>query len=59
MNNILSAMRNSPQLTRVWVRTGDAKTPLVCVWKDASLTLVERTDPSSLKNEVGGIGLCA
>jgi hypothetical protein len=32
---ILSTIRNSPQLTRVWVRTGDARTPLACVWKQA------------------------
>jgi hypothetical protein len=59
MNTILSAIRSPRQLTCFWVPTGDSRTPLVCVWKEASLSLVGRTDPSSLKNDVGGIGLCA
>jgi hypothetical protein len=59
MNIILSAIRNPGQLTCAWVPTGDSRTPLVCVWKEADLSLVGRTDPSSLKNDVGRIGLCA
>jgi hypothetical protein len=59
MNNILSAIRNSGQLTCAWVPTGDSRTHLVCVWKEASPSLIGRTDPSSLKNNVEGMGLCA
>jgi hypothetical protein len=53
MNIILSAMRNSPQLTRVWVRTGDARTPLACVWKEASASVVELTAQSSPEDDMG------
>jgi hypothetical protein len=59
MNIILSATRNPGQLTCAWVPTGDSRTPLVCVWKEASLSLVGRTDPSSLKNDAERVGLCA
>jgi hypothetical protein len=43
MNIILSAIRSPGQLTCAWVPTGDSRTPLVCVWKEASLSLVGRT----------------
>jgi hypothetical protein len=52
MNIILSAMRNSPQLTRVWVRTGDARTPLACVWKEASAP-VGPASQSSSEDDIG------
>jgi hypothetical protein len=55
MNIILTAMRNSPQLTRVWVRTGDARTPLACVWKEASASVVP-AGQSSPEDDIGRIG---
>jgi hypothetical protein len=51
MNIILTAIRNSPQLTCVWVRTGDARTPLACVWKQASAPVVELANQSSLEDD--------
>jgi hypothetical protein len=59
MNIILNANRNCPQLTCVWVRTGDARTPLACVWKEASAPVVEFANQSSLEGDIGRIGLCA
>jgi hypothetical protein len=59
MNNILFAIRKPNRLTCVWVPTGDARTPLICVWKEASPSRVGRNSQSSLKDETGGIGLCA
>jgi len=56
MNLVLSAIRNPGRLTCAWVPTGNARTPLACVWKEASASL-GRTDPSSPQE--GGIGLCA
>jgi hypothetical protein len=55
MNIILSAIRNSPQLTRVWVRTGDARTPLACLWKEASACLAPASQ-SSPEDDIGRIG---
>jgi hypothetical protein len=59
MNITLSAIRNPGQLTCAWVPTGNSRTPLVCVWREASTFLAGRTDQSSPEDEVGGIGLCA
>ena len=59
MNIILSAIRNSPQLTCAWVPTGDPRKPLACVWKEASASEVERTGQSSPEDDMGRIGLCA
>jgi hypothetical protein len=58
MNIILSTIRNSPQLTRVWVRTGDPRTPLACVWKEAPAS-VGPAGQSSPEDDIGRIGLCA
>jgi hypothetical protein len=52
MNIILSTMRNSPQLTCVWVRTGDTRTPLACVWKEASTPVVELANQPSLEDDL-------
>jgi hypothetical protein len=57
--NVFSTIRNSRQLRCTWVPTGDSRTPLVCVWKEASPSLVTHTDQSSLADDIGGIGLCA
>jgi uncharacterized membrane protein YhiD involved in acid resistance len=54
VNNILSAIRNPNRLTCAWVPTGDARTPLICVWKEASPSLVTRISQSSLEDETGG-----
>ncbi len=51
MNMILTAIRNSPQLTCVWVRTGDPRRPLACVWKEASAPAAELENQSSLEND--------
>jgi hypothetical protein len=59
MNNNLSAIRNPGQLACAWAPTGNARMPLACIWREASPSQAERTDPSSLKNEPGGIALCA
>jgi hypothetical protein len=59
MNIILSTMRNSPQLTCVWVRTGDTRTPLACVWKEAPAPVMELANQSSPEDDPGRIGLCA
>ncbi len=59
MNIILSVFRNSPQLTCTWVPTGDARTPLARVWKEASASEVECTGQSSPEDDMGTIGLCA
>jgi hypothetical protein len=56
MNIVFSASRNPGRLTCTWVPTGNARTPLACIWKDASAS-VGRTDPSSPQE--GGIGFCA
>jgi hypothetical protein len=58
MNTTLSAIRNLPQLTRIWVRTSDARTPLACVWKKASAPEAPATQ-SSPENDPGRIRLCA
>jgi hypothetical protein len=52
MNIILSTMRNSPQLTCVWVRTGDTRTPLACVWKEAPAPVMELANQSSLEDDL-------
>ena len=59
MNMILSAMRNHGRLSCAWVPTGNLRTPLACVWKEASPSLLTRTDQSPPTDDVGGIGLCA
>jgi hypothetical protein len=59
MKIIRSAIRTPAQLTCVWVATGDSRRPLMCIWKEASPSLVGRTDQSSLKNDMEGIRLCA
>lgn len=59
MNISRSAIRTPAQLTCVWVPTGDARRPLMCVWKEASASLLGHTDQPPLKDELWGIGLCA
>jgi hypothetical protein len=58
MNIILSAIRNPGQLTCAWVPTGDARTPLACVWKEAAASLGP-TGQSSPEDDIGRIRLCA
>ena len=59
MNIILSTTGKSPQLTCVWVRTGNPRLPLACVWKEASASGMELANQSSLEDDIGRIGLCA
>jgi hypothetical protein len=58
MNNKLFAIRKTGPMTCAWVSTGDAKTPLACVWVEAEAPGAAFT-ASFPKDEVRGVRLCA
>jgi hypothetical protein len=57
--NVFSAIRNPGRLSCAWVPTGNLRTPLACVWKETSPSLLTRTAQSPLTDDTGRIGLCA
>jgi hypothetical protein len=58
-NNILS-LRKAGRLTCTWVRTGDARNPLVCVWTDGKARSVGTSkEASSPKITSGRMQRCA
>jgi hypothetical protein len=59
MNNILLTTRMTGRMTCAWVPTGNPRTPLACVWKDAESSLTASKVESSPTDEAGGIHLCA
>jgi hypothetical protein len=54
MNNTLLTTRKTGRMTCVWVPTGNPRTPLACVWKDADF----KVEPSPT-NEAGVFRLSA
>jgi hypothetical protein len=59
MNNKLLAIRKTGRMTRVWVPTGNIRTPLACVWVEADTFHTDSAAPSSSNDEPGGMRLCA
>jgi hypothetical protein len=59
MNNILSKTQKSGRLTCAWVPTGDAKSPLACVWMEAGLSEASSSKRRSNDIDVEGMQLCA
>jgi hypothetical protein len=58
MNNKPFAIRKTGRMTCAWVSTGDAKTPLACVWVEAEAPGAVSTAAFS-KDDVTGVRLCA
>jgi hypothetical protein len=58
MNNKVFTFRKTRRMTCAWVSTGDAKTPLACVWMEAEAPGAAST-PSLSEDEAGGMRLCA
>jgi len=58
MNNKLFTFRKTGRMTCAWVSTGDAKTPLACVWVEAEAPGAASTTSLS-KDEAEGVRLCA
>jgi hypothetical protein len=59
MNNKLLTIRKTGRLTRVWVPTGNIRTPLACVWVEADTFHPASAVPASSNDESGGMLLCA
>ena len=59
MNNKLFTFRKTGRMTSAWVSTGDAKTPLACVWVEADSVHQVSAAPSSSNDDSGGMRLCA
>jgi hypothetical protein len=59
MNNKLLTIRKTCPLTRVWVPTGNIRTPLACLWLEADIFRPDSAVPSSSDDEPGGMLLCA
>lgn len=57
MMNRLFLIQKAGRLTCRWVQTGDAKTPLACVWTASKAPAVAATE--SFPDESGRIHLCA
>jgi len=58
MNNKLFTFRKTGRMTCAWVSTGDAKTPLACVWVEAEASGAASAASFS-KDDARGVGLCA
>jgi hypothetical protein len=56
MNIVLSTIRVPRRLICVWVPTGNPRTPLACIWKDASAS-PGCTNPSSPTKGDGSVHL--
>ena len=56
-NNILTLQRPI-RLTCFWVRTGNPRNPLACVWVDTNVCSNPK-EASSSNNKSGGMLLCA
>jgi hypothetical protein len=59
MNNKLLTIRETGRLTRVWVPTGNIRTPLACVWVEADTIHSASAAPSSSNDKPWGMRLCA
>jgi hypothetical protein len=57
-NNILT-LKKAGQLTCTWVRTGDPKTPLACVWADGKGRSAKEASSSSANERSGRVLRCA
>ncbi len=57
MRNKLHLIRKTVRLTCTWVRTGDPKGPLACVW--GMTRTPQAAHPASSTNETGRIHLWA
>ncbi|MGA2809127.1 MAG: hypothetical protein ABSE87_13420 [Terracidiphilus sp.] len=57
MTNKLHLIKNTFRLSCVWVATGDARTPLACVWVKSATAQAMST--ASLETEPGRLYLCA
>jgi hypothetical protein len=55
MDNIRSTIRNTRRLTCAWMRTGNLKMPLVCVWTEVHLSPAACTDQFSPNLEGEGM----
>ena len=58
MNNKLFTVRKTGRMTCAWVSTGDAKTPLECVWVEVESSGAASTASFS-KDQVVGVRRCA
>ena len=54
MNDKLFTFGKTPHLTCVWVSTGDAKTPLACVWVDVETSRSAPSVQTASNDESGG-----
>jgi hypothetical protein len=57
MYNNIPTLQNSRRLTYLWVPTCNSRTPLACVWVNASHG--DSKFASATSDEVGGMQLCA
>src|ERR1700730_322419 len=54
MNDKLLTLGKARHLTCAWVSTGDAKTPLACVWVDAETSCTAPSAQTASNDESGG-----
>ena len=54
MNDKLVTLGKTHHLTCAWVSTGDAKTPLACVWVDAETSRTAPSAQTASNDESGG-----
>jgi hypothetical protein len=59
MTNIFPIIRKTGRLTCAWVPTGNAKSPLACVWTEVEPSHASPTTDTSANTEAGGMRLCA
>jgi hypothetical protein len=59
MNKIFPTIRKTGRITCAWVPTGNAKSPLACVWREVEPSLASSTTHTSANSKVGGMRLCA
>jgi hypothetical protein len=58
MTNSILTLQRGARLTCFWVRTGNPRNPLVCVWAETK-PRSNYKESSSSNNESGGMQLCA
>jgi hypothetical protein len=58
MTNTILTLQRAARLTCFWVRTGNPRNPLACVWAETK-PRSNYKEASSSNNESGGMQLCA
>jgi hypothetical protein len=58
MNNNILTLQKPFRLTYFWVRTGNPRSPLACVWVGTNARSTCK-EASSSNDELGGMLLCA